>query len=56
MEKITATYDQDCKGYHRFIIDRGQGVVGNIYVPKGEDVPDLVKVQLCMKAESEARK
>jgi len=46
MEKITASYDQDSKRYHRFIIDEGQGVVGNIYFPKGEDIPDEIAITL----------
>jgi len=46
MEKITASYDQDSKRYHRFIIKGGQGVVGNIYIPKGEDIPDEIIVSL----------
>ena len=32
--EVTATYDQDSKRYHRYIIDEGQGIVGNVYVPK----------------------
>jgi len=46
MEKITATFDQDSKRYHRFLIDEGQGIVGNIYVPKGEDVPGEISIAL----------
>jgi hypothetical protein len=30
MEKITATYNQDSKRYHRFVIDEGQGIVGTL--------------------------
>jgi hypothetical protein len=39
MEKVTAVYDQDSKRYHRFIIEDGQGVVGTIYISKGENRP-----------------
>lgn len=46
MDKITASYDQDSKRYHRFIIDGGQAVVGNIYIPKGEDIPDEITISL----------
>ena len=46
MEKITATYDMDSKRYYRFYIDEGQGVVGNIYIPKGEDIPDEITIAL----------
>ncbi|NIO83946.1 MAG: hypothetical protein GTN68_25660 [Candidatus Aminicenantes bacterium] len=43
---MTATFDRDSKRFHRFIIDEGQGIVGMVYVPKGEDVPDEVTVVL----------
>jgi len=46
MEKITATFDRDSKRYHQFTIDEGQGIVGNIYVPKGEDIPAEVLIRL----------
>ncbi|MGD0915694.1 MAG: hypothetical protein ABSB22_04460 [Thermodesulfobacteriota bacterium] len=47
MEKeLTATYDKDSKRFHRFIIDENQGIVGNIYVPKSEPVPERVTVSL----------
>ena len=46
--RITATYDRDSKRYHRFIVDENQGIVGNIYVPKGDkDVPH--EIQLILK-------
>lgn len=53
MEKeITATYDQDSKRYHRFMIDEGQGITGMIYIPKNEKVPDTpLVIQLRTKAE-----
>lgn len=43
---ITATYDRDSKRYHRYIIDEEQGIVGNIYIPKGSSVPKRVVVEL----------
>jgi len=46
MKRITATFDQDSKRYHRFIIDEGQGLVGNIYVPRGQDVPGEIVIAL----------
>jgi len=46
MEKITACYDKDSQRYHRFTIDRAQGVVGNIYIPKAEDIPDEITISL----------
>jgi hypothetical protein len=46
VEKITATYDKDSKRYYRFYIDKGQGIVGNIYIPKAEDIPDEITILL----------
>ena len=46
---LTATYDQDSKRYHRYVIDEGQGIVGNIYVPKEKDIPKEVKITLRVK-------
>ncbi len=48
--ELVAHYDQDSKRYHRFIIDAGQGIVGNIYIPKSEKVPEKVSIQLRTKA------
>ena len=42
--EIVASYDQDSKRYHRYMIDEGQGIVGNIYIPKGKDIPKVVKI------------
>jgi len=47
---ITATYDQDSKRYHRYIIDEGQGIVGNIYIPKDfKEIPKEVTIRLQVK-------
>jgi len=46
---ITATYDQDSKRYHRYIIGEGQGIVGNIYVPKNSEIPKEVTIKLQVK-------
>ena len=48
-KELTATYDQDSKRYHRYIIDEGQGVVGNIYVPKNSEIPKEVMIKLQVK-------
>jgi hypothetical protein len=53
MEKVTAVYDQDSKRYHRFIIEDGQGVVGTIYISKGEEVPKELTVVLQTKGEKD---
>ena len=46
MEKITATFDGDSKRYHRFTIDAGQDIVGNVYISKDDKVPDEVTITL----------
>jgi len=49
-EIIKATYDRDSKKYHRYIIDEGQGIVGNIYVPKTvESAPTRVIIEMKIK-------
>ena len=45
-DEVTATFDQDSKRYHRYVIDEGQEVVGTIYVPKGKEIPKEVTVKL----------
>lgn len=51
--KITATFDDDTKRMHRFIIDDGQPVTGTIYVPKDSAVPDVVVLRLRTKADKD---
>lgn len=48
-KEITASYDQDSKRYHRYVIDEGQGIVGNIYVPKGREIPKELTIKLKVK-------
>jgi hypothetical protein len=45
-KEVIATYDQDSKRYHRFLIDVGQFVTGVIYVKKGDKIPDSFTVNL----------
>ena len=45
----TATFDQDSKRYHRYVVDEGQGIVGTIYIPKGKEIPEEVIVKLRVK-------
>lgn len=49
--KIIATYDQDSKRYHRYLIDEGQGIVGNVYIPKSRtgDIPEELTITLRVK-------
>jgi len=48
-KEVIATFDQDSKRYHRYIIDEGQEVVGTIYIPKGKEIPKEVTVKLRVK-------
>jgi hypothetical protein len=47
--EVTATYDQDSKHYHRYLIDPGQPVIGNLYVKKGDKIPESIKIRLRVK-------
>jgi len=47
--EVTATYDQDSKRYHRYLVDPGQLVIGNLYVKKGDKPPESVKIRLRVK-------
>lgn len=49
--QVTATYDKDSKRYHRYVIDEGQTIVGNIYIPKDEDIPKQVTIKLRIEGE-----
>lgn len=49
--QITATFDQDSKRYHRFLIDEGQAVTGSIYIPKGKEIPEKVTIRLMTAAD-----
>jgi len=54
---ITATYERDTRRYHRFLIDEGQGITGTLYIPKTEQVPGMLEIELQIKgAEPEAGK
>jgi len=43
---VTARYDQDSKRYHRYLIEEGQGIVGNIYISKDSDIPKEIVIKL----------
>jgi len=47
--EIVATYDQDSKRYHRYLIDPGQPVIGNLYVRKGDKPPESINIRLRVK-------
>lgn len=46
---ITATYDKDSKRFHRYVIDEGQNIVGNIYFPKDGVIPKSLTIALKLK-------
>jgi len=48
---VTATYDHDSNGYHRFKVDRGQELTGTLCIPKDKPIPDTVTIRLRTKAE-----
>jgi len=55
--KIIACYERDTRRYHRFLIDDGQGITGSLYIPKANEVPEIVEIVLQIKgAEPEAGK
>ena len=54
MKKIAkANYKGDSKNYHKFSIDQKRGITGSIYVLKGEEIPDIVKIYLKTPGEKE---
>ena len=52
-KNLTATYDHDVGGCHRFKVDRGQGLTGTLCIPKDKAVPDTVTIRLRTKVEAE---
>ncbi len=55
-DAITATYVRDTKRYHRFNIDEGQEIIGTLYVPRGYEVPDEIRIRLRSKRQAEEEK
>ena len=35
-------YDKDSRRFHRFLIEGDDGLVGSVYVPKTQDVPEKI--------------
>ena len=52
-KNLTATYDHDVDGYHRFKVDRGQGLTGTLCIPKDKAVPDTITIRLRTKVEAD---
>ena len=52
-KQLSAMYDKDSKRFHRYIIDEGQGIVGNLYIPKNSEIPKELTIKLRVK-ETEA--
>ena len=55
-KKISATFDKDSRRFHRFIIDGDQGITGAVYIPKGEEIPDEVTIELRTAREKDAKR
>ena len=57
-EKLTveAFYDKDSRRYHRFVIDGDQGITGAVYIPKGEEIPDEVTIELRTARQKDAKR
>jgi hypothetical protein len=55
-KKITATFQDDTKRFHKFVVDDGQDIKGTFYLPKDREVPDVFIVRFRTRAEAEAEK
>ena len=55
MKKVKAIFTGDSKRFHKFEIV-GEGFVGSIYVPKGEEIPKELSVGLRTKADADYSK
>ena len=53
--EISATFSDDTKNYHTFVIDEAPGLKGTIYILKGEEIPDSVTIRLRTKVEAEKK-
>jgi len=50
--KVKGVFMADTKRFHRFEIKTDDGfITGSLYFAKGEDVPDVVEVELQTKAD-----
>lgn len=54
--EITATFSDDTKNYHAFVIDEGQSIRGSLYILKGAEIPDSLIIHLRTRAEADAEK
>lgn len=54
--EIIATFDENTKRMHRFIINEGQAIRGNLYILQGDEIPDLVIIHLKTRGEVETEK
>ena len=49
MKKIMASLDKQTKNFDRYIIDKGQKIVGTLYLSKMEDPPSKIKISISSK-------
>jgi len=54
--EITAIFDKDSKNCHRFLIKLKKGISGSIYVVKGKQIPESVRIYLKTSREIEEEK
>jgi len=51
--QVKGIFQSDTRRFHRFEIKaENDFVVGSLYFARGEDVPDVVEITLCTKAEA----
>jgi len=43
---LRANYKRDTAQSHYFSLDKGQGIAGNFYIPKGTDIPERITIEL----------
>lgn len=50
-KELTATYNQDSKRYHRYLIDSDEDaeITGSIYIRKDQDIPKELLIRLRVK-------
>ena len=47
---IKGLFQSDTKRFHRFDLT-GNGIVGNLYVPRGDEGPDIVEAEVKTRAD-----
>jgi hypothetical protein len=42
---LTASFKRNTERNHCFILDGWQGITGNLYIPKGDDIPKRITIE-----------